>query len=67
MEDLDQRRVAIQKLQLVRRFAHQDREPCAVLPGLYIGSAVLSVVCSTREYTVESPTCLTRHLQQLVR
>lgn len=37
MEDLDQRRVAIQKLQLVRRFAHQEREPCAVLPGLYIG------------------------------
>ncbi len=47
MEDLDQRRVAIQKLQLVRRFANQDREPCAVLPGLYIGNAVLSVVCST--------------------
>ncbi|KAL0042951.1 hypothetical protein WJX79_004797 [Trebouxia sp. C0005] len=37
MEDHDQRRVAIQKLQLVRRFVHQDREPCAVLPGLYIG------------------------------
>ncbi|KAL0030302.1 hypothetical protein WJX77_008447 [Trebouxia sp. C0004] len=37
MEDLDKRRVAIQQLQLVRRFAHQDREPCAVLPGLYIG------------------------------
>lgn len=37
MEDLDQRKVAVQKLQLVRRFANQDKEPCAVLPGLFIG------------------------------
>lgn len=44
MEDLDQRRVAIQKLQLVRRFANQDREPCAVLPGLFIGIDFTSAV-----------------------
>lgn len=37
MEDLDQRRLAIQKLQLVRQFTAQDREPCEVLPGLFIG------------------------------
>lgn len=37
MEDNEQRRVAIQKLQLVRRFATQDKEPCTVLPGLHIG------------------------------
>ena len=37
MEDLDQRVVAIQKLQIVRQFAAQDKEPCEVLPGLFIG------------------------------
>lgn len=37
MEEHDPRSFAIQKLQLVRRFAQQDKEPCEVLPGLYIG------------------------------
>lgn len=44
MEDSDGRKAAIQKLQLVRRFATQDREPCTVLPGLHIGSCL---VCFT--------------------
>lgn len=37
MEDLEQRKIAIKKLHLVRQFAFQDNQPCAVLPGLYIG------------------------------
>ena len=37
MDDLDQRVLAIQKLQMVRQFAAQDKEPCEVLPGLFIG------------------------------
>ena len=39
MEDLDQRVVAIKKLQIVRHFASQDKEPCEVLPGLFIGES----------------------------
>ena len=39
MEDLDQRVVAIKKLQIVRQFAAQDTEPCKVLPGLFIGES----------------------------
>ena len=41
MEEHDPRSFAIQKLQLVRRFAQQDKEPCEVLPGLYIGNHCL--------------------------
>lgn len=37
MAEVDQRVLAIRKLQIVRRFAVQDREPCEVLPGLFIG------------------------------
>lgn len=39
MEDIDQRVVAIKKLQIVRQFAAQDKEPCEVLPGLFIGES----------------------------
>lgn len=37
MDEVDQRVLAIRKLQIVRQFAAQDREPCEVLPGLFIG------------------------------
>ncbi len=49
MDDIDQRRAAIQKLQLVRHFANQDKEPCAVLPGLYIGNGACSPVVLSSE------------------
>ena len=45
MEDLEQRRIAIQKLQLVRQFAAQDNQPCAVLPGLFIGAYFAVALC----------------------
>ena len=37
MEDLDHRVLAIKKLQMVRQMGVEDREPCEVLPGLFIG------------------------------
>ena len=58
MEDLDQRRLAIQKLQIVRQFASQDREPCEVLPGLFIGRLSSHDSCSLSQNMLVKPRAL---------
>lgn len=49
--------MAIQKLNLVRNFAHQDTDPCWVLDGLYLGETFPHIsfsqqICITSEPTI---------------